>query len=90
MSFDDLPGFVGLLDEHHQPLGDRQPCRISWSVGPGRWAVQFLTQHKFDLLAFNGAPSYVAIYMGDDGAEHMFTVPLVHRPVRGAVLLLGI
>jgi hypothetical protein len=83
-------GFVGLLDEHHQPLGERQACRISWSVDPGSWAVQFRTQHKFDLQAFNGAPSYLAIYAGDDGAERMFTLPLVNRPVRGAVLYIGV
>jgi hypothetical protein len=83
LSFEDVPGFVGLLDEHHEPILERQPCRYSWSPGPGTWTVAILTGHAFDLSALNGSAEawYVAIYGGRAADELMFTFPFVGRPV---------
>lgn len=79
VQFADVPGFIGLLDEQHQPLGDRQPCRFSWTIESGAWSIQLLTAHRSPL---SGGASYVAIY---HDAERMFTLPIV---TRGRVLVL--
>jgi|GEM_PF-1920743 len=88
-SFNDVPGQVGLLDADHKPLGERQDCRFAWGVGRGSWSVQLLTQHQFDFQTITGEPWYIAIYSGPEGAETMFTLPMIGRPVSGAVLQVG-
>src|SRR5260370_38765985 len=81
--FSDMDGVVGLLDEQHQPLGERQPCRFSWQTGPGAWQVVIHTQHQFDLSALlPKQASYVGIYSADND-ELMFNLPMVHRPKGG-------
>lgn len=81
----DMPGFVGLLDHDHKPLGDLQPCQFYWQIGTGRWGVQILTDHEFDLQALAGEPSFLRIY--DDDGRSMFCLPLDSRPIRGLALL---
>lgn len=89
-AFIDVPGQVGLLDEKHQPIGDRQECKVSWQPGPGTsWQVAIATRHQFDLSALlpKGA-SYIAIYA--ENGELMFTLPMVGRPKRTGTLNLGV
>jgi hypothetical protein len=89
-AFIDVPRHVGLLDEEHQPIGDRQECTFSWQSGPGpSWQVTINTRHQFDLSALlpKGA-SYIAIYAEND--ELMFTLPMVARPKRTGTLNLGV
>ncbi len=89
-AFVDVEGRVGLLDEQHQPIGERQACRFSWQAGPGAaWQVSLGTRHQFDLSALlPKQASYIAIYADND--ELMFTLPMVGRPKRGGTLWLGV
>src|SRR5260370_13831783 len=83
--FSDMDGVVGLLDEQHQPLGERQPCRFSSQTGPGAWQAVIHTQHQFDLSALlPKQASYVCIYAANKD-ELMFTLPMAHQPKRRAV-----
>jgi hypothetical protein len=88
-TFTDAAGFVGLLGEHRQSLSERQPCRLSWSVGPGAWNVQLLTSHAFELHDLSDAVWYVGIYADNKDKELMFTVPVIGRPRQVGRLLIG-
>ena len=81
----DVPGFVGLLDHDHKPLGDLHPCQFNWEVDRGKWSVQFLTDHDFDLQTLAGKPSFLRIY--DDDGRSMFCVPLGNRLALGSTVL---
>jgi hypothetical protein len=82
-------GRLVLLDDNHSPLGEGQVCRFSWKPGPGRWTINILTTHRFDLQSVKGAPSYLALFSAGEPEEQMFTLPLAGRPVEGAFLVIG-
>ncbi len=79
---------VGLLDENMTLVGDVEPCQIDWSQGPGRWDVQFLTNHDLDtngkLVSFIGV-----MYTEEEAVRPWFVLPLVGRPVAAVHVLIG-
>ena len=72
----EITGFIGLLDEKLSPLGEPEPCRFRWGIGPGGWSVDVLSEHE--LSPASGA-FLVAIYDNED--RTMFALPIVGRPI---------
>jgi len=73
----EVTGSIGLLDKKLSPLGEPEPCRFRWGIGPGTWSVEVLSEHE--LSPASGA-FLVAIY--DDQDRVMFALPVVGRPIQ--------
>ena len=41
-------GFIGLLNDSMELVGEVQQCEVSWTQGPGSWEISFLTNHHLE------------------------------------------
>ncbi|WP_152627699.1 hypothetical protein [Streptacidiphilus melanogenes] len=82
-----VSGFVALLDERYQRIGERHPCRFQWwSLAPGTWTVRLLEPTEIPFPSTSESAWYLAYY-GESG-ERLFMCPLLGRPLTGVDLRL--
>lgn len=68
-------GLVEPLNNEHEPMGAREPCRFEWEVAPSKATVEWLTDHEWIISAAEGEVSYVALRAEDGSLLFMLRVP---------------
>lgn len=87
VKFDDVPGFVVLLDQNLNEVVSRQDARLSWQLLPNGASYQIISPpHEFDLTGQSKAIYYLAVGAGD---YLMSVSPVIGAPVRTGILTVG-
>lgn len=82
VEFQDVHGFVVLLDSDMKEAGPRQDAQFSWRALPGGATYQITSSHEFDLTGLGKEICYLAV----GGEDHlMFISPVVSAPVRSGI-----
>lgn len=68
----DADAFIGLLDETLSLYGEVEPCKVRWSLRPGGWDIQVLTNHTLRASGIHKA--YVGLFYEQDGEMKIWYV----------------
>lgn len=71
VTFQDVPGWVVLLDANMNEVVERQECTFSWVLIRGGATYSVTTNHDFDIQGKS------VTYMGVGGKDQLFFVSIV-------------